>query len=234
MNRSQTQAGARNIAVVVLLALTAAACSGAVSSSPAGGTAGSVASAGSTSTAVASGSPGALMASTGPAGASAGPSAADSPSEHTRYCSAIKLPDAQALLKGTITQDQFDPVTSVPHEPFDCALLTGGGGGDNLIVTITQADTFTQSVADQNAGAGNPLSGVGDKAVWVQDFTRANPPIVVAIKGSLTCRVLAPPTEKTTIAYTSPNGIDRITSAAAAAFAQKMAVLCTDVFGAPS
>jgi hypothetical protein len=224
-------AGARSIAALVLLALAAAACSGAVSSSATGGDAGSVASTVPSSPSSATVAP---LASTGPAGASAGPSAGDSSSEHTRYCTAIKLPDAQALLKGTITQDQFDPVTSVPHEPFDCTLLTGGGGGDNLIVTITQADTFTQSVADENAGDGTPLTGVGDKAVWVQDGTLANPPIVVAIKGSLTCRVTAPSTAKTTIEYTSPNLVDRITPAAAAAFAQKMGVLCTDVFGVTS
>ena len=44
----------------------------------------------------------------------------------------------------------------------------------------------------------------------------------------------APPTENTTIEYTSPNGVDQITSAVAAAYAQKMAVLCTDVFAATS
>jgi hypothetical protein len=121
-----------------------------------------------------------------------------------------------------------------PTEPFDCTFPAVSGGGDNLDVTLTKADTFTQSVADQNAGAGTSLTGVGDKAVWVQDATMANAPIVVAIKGSLTCRVLAPPTENTTIEYTAPSGVDQITSAAAATFAQKMAVLCKDVFDATS
>jgi hypothetical protein len=117
---------------------------------------------------------------------------------------------------------------------LDCTFPATSGGGDNLDVTLTNADTFTQSVADQNAGAGTPLTGVGDKAVWVQDATMANAPIVLAIKGSLTCRVTAPPTENTTIEYTAPNGVDQITSAAAAAYAQEMAALCTDVFAATS
>jgi len=169
----------------------------------------------------------------GPAGASPA-TAADSPSEHTRYCNAIKLPDAQVLLKDTITQVQFDPIPGGPHEPFDCTLMTTAEGGDNLVVTVTTADNFSGSVADENAGTGTALTGIGDKAVWVQDLTKANPPIVVAIKGSVTCRVTAPTTEKTTIAFTNPNGVDQITAAAAETFAQKMAVLCTDVFAAPS
>lgn len=169
----------------------------------------------------------------GPAGASPA-TAADAPSEHTRYCNAIKLPDAQVLLKDTITQVQFDPIPGGPHEPFDCTLMTTAEGGDNLVVTVTTADNFSGSVADENAGTGTALTGIGDKAVWVQDLTKANPPIVVAIKGSVTCRVTAPTTEKTTIAFTNPNGVDQITAAAAETFAQKMAVLCTDVFAAPN
>lgn len=182
----------------------------------------------------ATGATGTSIASNAPGSTSAGASAGDSSSDHARYCNAIKLSDAQLLVKGTITGVQFDAALTLPADPFDCTFPTASGGGDSLDVTLTKADTFTQSVADQNAGAGTPLTGVGDKAVWVQDATMANAPIVVAIKGSLTCRVLAPPTENTTIEYTSPSGVDQITSAAAAAYAQKMAVLCTDVFAATS
>ena len=182
----------------------------------------------------ATGATGAPVASSAPGGASTGASARDSSSDHARYCNAIKLSDAQVLVKGTLTRVQFDAALTPPAAPFDCTFPTASGGGSTLDVTLTQADTYTQSVADQNAGAGTPLTGVGDKAVWVQDATMANPPIVIAIKGSLTCRVIAPETEHTTIEYTSPNGVDQITSAAAAAFAQKMAVLCTDVFDATS
>jgi hypothetical protein len=182
----------------------------------------------------ATGPTGAPIASTAPVGTSAGASAGDSSSDHARYCDAIKLSDAQALVKGTLTKVEFDAAVRPPTEPFDCTFPAVSGGGDNLDVTLTKADTFTQSVADQNAGAGTSLTGVGDKAVWVQDATMANAPIVVAIKGSLTCRVLAPPTENTTIEYAAPNGVDQITSAAAAAYAQKMAILCKDVFDATS
>jgi hypothetical protein len=182
----------------------------------------------------ATGATNASVASNAPGGTSAGLSAGDSSSDHARYCDAIKLSDAQALVKGTITGVQFDAAVTLPADPFDCTFPTASGGGDSLDVTLTKADTFTVSVADQNAGAGTSLTGVGDKAVWVQDATMANAPIVVAIKGSLTCRVTAPPTENTTIEYTAPSGVDQITSAAAATFAQKMAVLCKDVFDATS
>jgi hypothetical protein len=197
----------------------------------------SAGSSGPTNVSGATGATGAInasVASNTPGGTSAGLSAGDSSSDHARYCNAIKLSDAQALVKGTLTAVQFDATVTLPADPFDCTFPATSGGGDNLDVTLTKADTFTQSVADQNAGAGTSLTGVGDKAVWVQDATMANPPIVVAIKGSLTCRVLAPPTENTTIEYTAPSGVDQITSAAAATFAQKMAILCKDVFDAAS
>jgi hypothetical protein len=195
----------------------------------------SAGSSGPTNVSGATGATGAInasVASNTPGDTSAGLSAGDSSSDHARYCNAIKLSDAQALVKGTVTQVQFDTAITPSTEPFDCTFPASSGGGDDLDVTITQADTFTQLVSDQNAGASTSLTGVGDKAVWVQDATMANAPIVVAIKGLLTCRVLAPPTENTTIDYTAPGGVDQITSAAAAAYAQKMAVLCKDVFDA--
>lgn len=136
------------------------------------------------------------------------------------------------LVKDAITQDYFEPLAVTP--PYDCTMLTSVGGGDLLRVTIATTDTFAGWVADQNAGTGTALTGVGDKAVWVQDATLANPPIVVAIKGLVTCRITVPTTAKTTIEFTNPNGVDKISAAAAATFAQKMAVLCTDVFGASS
>jgi hypothetical protein len=207
-------------AMVAMATVLLAGCS-AGSSSP--GSAGS-----------ATGATGAPIASNAPADTSAGLSAGDSSSDHARYCDAIKLSDAQALVKGTLTKVEFDAAVRPPTEPFDCTFPTVSGGGDDLDVTLTRADTFTQSVSDQNAGAATSLTGVGDKAVWVQDATMTNAPIVVAIKGLLTCRVLAPPTENTTIEYTAPSGVDQITSAAAATFAQKMAILCKDVFDAAS
>jgi hypothetical protein len=211
-----------SFAMAALATVLLTGCSGSSSPTSASGVTGAI------------GATGAPIASTAPGGTSAGASADDSSSDHARYCNAIKLSDAQALVKGTLTKVEFDPATAPSAEPFDCTFPAASGGGDNLDVTLTNADTFTQSVADQNAGVGTPLTGVGDKAVWVQDATMANAPIVVAIKGSLTCRVTAPPTENTTIEYTAPNGVDQITSAAAAAYAQEMAALCTDVFAATS
>ncbi len=201
---------ARRGATILLISVSAAACSGGAASSPAGPT-----------TALAASQPPAALATT-----------ADSQSLHTLYCDAIKLPDAQALVKDTITQNYFEPLAVNP--PYDCTMVTSAGGSDFLTVSIDTTDSFASWVAEENAGTGTALTGVGDKSVWVQDGTMANAPIVVAIKGSVTCRVTVPQTENTTIEFTNPNGIDQISPAAAATFAQKMAVLCTDVFGASS
>ena len=153
--------------------------------------------------------------------------AAGSSSLHTVYCNAIRLPDAQVLVKDPILTDQFDPLLATP--PYDCKLLTAGNDGPE--VSIDTTDTFARWVAEENLGAGTALIGVGDKAVWVQ--VPGNPPTVIAIKGSVTCRVDVGMTERTTIEFTvSSAGFNKITPAAAASFAQKMAVLCTDVFGA--
>ncbi len=197
-------------ATILMFSVTAAACSGGGAGSPAGAT-------------------------TAPAGSqppAASTTIAGSPSsEISRYCNAIKLPDAQALVKDTITQDYFEPLEPTP--PYDCTMVTSVGGGDLLKVTIDTTDHFARWVADENVGTGTALTGVGDKAVWIQAL--ANAPTVVAIKGSVTCRVTVPSTEKTTIEFTTDsNGFNKISAAAAVAFAQKMAVLCTDVFGASS
>jgi len=132
------------------------------------------------------------------------------------------------LVKDPILEDQFDPLEATP--PYDCQFLTAANDGPK--VSIDTTDTFARWVSGENSGAGTALTGVGDKAVWVQAL--ANPPVVIAIKGSVTCRVSVGETEKSTIEFTTPNGVDQVTPAAAASFAQKMAVLCTDVFGASS
>ena len=200
---------ARRGATILLILLTAAACSAGGAGSPAGAT-------------------------TAPAGSqtpAAATTAGGSPSSlHTLYCNTIKLADAQMLVKDPIIEDQFDPLEATP--PYDCMFLTAAN--DGVKVSIDTTDTFARWVTGENSGAGTSLTGVGDKAVWVQDGTLANPPVVIAIKGSVTCRVDAPQTEKSTIGFTAPNGIDQVTPAAAASFARKMAVLCTDVFGASS
>ena len=203
---------ARRGAMILLILLTVAACSSGGAGSPGGAT---TAPAGSQAPA----------APTMPAG-STGPSldpAAGSP------CYAIKLADAQVLLKDTITQNNFS-LEGLGLTQFDCELLTAVGG---MSVTIQTTDIFARWVAGENIGAGTALTGVGDKAVWLQAL--GNPPVVIAIKGSVTCRVSVGDTEKSTIEFTASSaGFDKITPAAAASFAQKMAVLCTDVFDAAS
>jgi hypothetical protein len=204
LSRSTVRRGAP----ILLILLTAAACSGGGAGSPAG-------------------APTAPAGSQAPAAATA---AAGSPSTlHTLYCNAIKLPDAQVLAKDPILEDQFDPLEATP--PYDCQFLTAANDGPK--VSIDTTDTFARWVSGENIGAGTALTGVGDKAVWVQAL--GNAPVVIAIKGSVTCRVSVGETEKSTIEFTvSSAGLDKITPAAAASFAQKMAVLCTDAFGASS
>jgi hypothetical protein len=149
----------------------------------------------------------------------------------TTDCNAMKIADAQALVKAPVVSDDYDATDYLQGDPFTCNFNPADPGGDDaVVVTITPSDAFDSSVAAQNAGTGTAISGVGDKAVWVQDGTKANPPIVVALKGSITCQVIVPGTESTTITYTSPNGFDQIATADAASYAQKMAVLCTEVF----
>jgi hypothetical protein len=75
------------------------------------------------------------------------------------------------------------------------------------------------------------LSGIGDKSYWDSQAPGMDAPQVVAEKGRIDCMVTTNgEVDHTTLPYTLSGGNPVITNAAAAAFAQKMGVLCSDVF----
>ncbi len=208
------------ITAPLLLSLALAACSGSTASAPAGGGSGTVAP-GAASVAPAGASVEPVVASAGPAAAGGG---VDAP-----YCAAIKVADAQALAKPTLSAAQTGG-------PESCTFVLPGQdlNGDNITVTVLQGDAdkhfYNDSVNGPVSTTPNPLPGVGDVAVWEQ-FTGESAPEVIAHQGSLTC-VAQPPadTSQLTIDQTGSGPMYQISASAAAVYAAKMAVLCTDVF----
>ncbi len=208
------------IVAALLLSVGLAACSGNAASAPANGGASATPPDGANDA-----SPGASIA---PAAASAGPGAAgggvDGP-----YCAAIRVSDAQALAKPTLAAAQTGGSES-------CTFVLPGQAlnGDNITVTVFPGDAnkhfYNDQVSGPVASTPNPLPGVGDVAVWEQ-ITSSAPPEVIAHQGSLTC-VVQPPgdTSQLTIEQTGSGPIYQISAGAAAAYAAKLGVLCTDVF----
>ena len=75
------------------------------------------------------------------------------------------------------------------------------------------------------------LSGIGNKAYWDSQAPGMDAPQVVAEKGKIDCMVTTNgEVDHTTLPYTLSGGNPVITNAAAAAFAEKMGVVCADVF----
>jgi hypothetical protein len=165
-----------------------------------------------------------------PAGGSSAPVAGGAGGVDARYCAAIKVADAQALVKVTIAAAQTGG-------PESCAFVLPGEAinGDNLTVTVFPGDAshqyYNDSLGGPVSGATTSIPGVGDVAVWEQPAVGASAPEVGAYKGSLTCIVQPPAdTSQLTIDQTGTGPIYNITAAAAAAYAAKEAVLCTDMF----
>ena len=146
-----------------------------------------------------------------------------------QYCAAIKVADAQALAKPTLSAAQTGG-------PESCTFVLPGESlnGDNITVTVLEGDSDMQYYNDSVNGpiptTPNPLPGVGDVAVWEQ-FTAEAAPEVIAHQGSLTC-VAQPPgdTSQLTIEQTGSGPMYQISASAAASYAAKLGVLCTDVF----
>jgi len=181
------------------------------------------------------GASGSLSApTTAPAGGSSAPVTGGAGGVDATYCAAMKVADAQALVKPTISAAQTGG-------PLPCAFVLPGEpiNGDNLTVTVFPNDAdksfYNDSVTGPASGPPNPLPGVGDVAVWEQPVTGASAPEVVAHKGSITC-VVQPPadTGPLTIEQTGTGPIYQISAAAAASYAVKEAVLCTDMFSIAS
>jgi hypothetical protein len=200
----------RFVALLTVLLLATAACSSSGhsnSASPAAGDATKTASAGA-----------------GPSGGGGGSDA--------KYCAAMKLPDAQALVKPPVAAAQTGG-------PLGCAFLLPGQdiNGDNLTASVFPGDDskqFYNSSLKDLGGTPTPLPGVGDEAQWGQ-IASAAAPEVVAHKGSLTCVVQGPTDTSTlTVAQTGNGPEYNISPSAAADYAAKMGVLCTDMFSVGS
>jgi hypothetical protein len=75
------------------------------------------------------------------------------------------------------------------------------------------------------------LSGIGDKAYWDSQAPGMDAPQVIAEKGNIACTVTTNgEVDQTTLPYTVSGGNPVVTNAAAAKFAAKMGVICSDVF----
>jgi hypothetical protein len=205
----QPSAALRGIAAAALGVLLLGACSGGVTTTPPAPQA-------SSDTGAPSTGPGA------PGGSAGG-------GIDALYCAAIKVADAQTLAKPTLSAAQTGG-------PESCTFVLPGQdlNGDNITVTVLEGDTdmqyYNDSVGGPVSGTPNPLPGVGDIAVWEQ-LTGESAPEVIAHQGSLTC-VAQPPadTSQLTIDQTGSGPMYQISASAAAAYAVKLAVLCTDVF----
>jgi hypothetical protein len=75
------------------------------------------------------------------------------------------------------------------------------------------------------------LSGIGTKAYWDSQAPGMDAPQVVAEKGKIDCMVTTNgEVDHTTLSYTISGGNPVVTNAAATKFAEKMGVVCADVF----
>jgi hypothetical protein len=75
------------------------------------------------------------------------------------------------------------------------------------------------------------LSGIGDKSYWDSQAPGMDAPQFVAEKGKVDCEVTTNgEVDHTTLPYTISGGNPVVTSAAAAAFAEKMGAVCAAVF----
>jgi hypothetical protein len=146
-----------------------------------------------------------------------------------KYCSALKLSDAQKLLKPTIAAAKTGGSET-------CAFVLPGQSlsGDNLTVTVNPLDN-DKSFYNEMVGIGGASSpahtvpGVSG-AVWVQ-VVPGTAPQLVARDGNTTC-VVQPPDDATTLTIgehgSTTGALGHATDADAAAYATEMAPLCTE------
>ena len=149
-------------------------------------------------------------------------------------CTAIKVVDAQAVVKKKVTKVVFDRGSAElsPTHSFQCWV-----NNPTLIVTIHPEDaakkTYNRDVKAENARA-VPLRG-GLTAVWVAvsqfSGTYNAAPDVYAHRGAITCEIQGD-TQALDISAIPGNSFHQIARAAVAAFAVKLGRLCNDVFAA--
>lgn len=172
-----------------------------------------------------------------PAGESSPDSASvggQGPDLATKGCTGIKLSDAQALLKSTVTKIDFQAGSAEldPAHQFECQF-----NDQAMLVTVDPEDTahavYKQDVADQ-LGDSKPLAGIGEEAVdagLVLSGLMHEPPTVIARSGAVTCKVETSGGKDLSIAI-DPGPMGGSTVDESAAYAKLMGALCNDIFAA--
>ncbi len=132
----------------------------------------------------------------------------------SKSCAAIKSDDIQALEKA--------PVGAAVANPEECDFAGGA-----ITVSIVPNDTDLSEYT-QNLGTSTDISGIGDKARWLQ-ATTGSPPWLFVHQGSATCHVEADSdAQNTTLVYSGNPPFDTMTSSALLDYVHKEAAVCLD------
>lgn len=142
-------------------------------------------------------------------------------------CKGLPTADVAALFKG-----QVGPV-SMGAGSVTCAFSPVGKSRDvdaglSIEIDATYGAATYQGTASSLGASPRSISGVGDKAVWASSQPGYGAPNVVALKGNTSCYVQAP-AEVAVLTLPVTEG-SQVSDADAAAYAQKLAVLCSDIF----
>ncbi len=158
-----------------------------------------------------------------PAGAAKGLAAAlGGALDVSKQCKAIKPADAQALMKATLS--------AVVINPLECD-YAGGTMQVNIRLDDSAHQQYTLLASPDPA---HTISGVGDAAFWFEPVPGHTTPQLASYKGSVACDVAPADPADTTLVYTGTPPIVTVADSDAAAYAQKEAALCRDVFAAGS
>jgi hypothetical protein len=142
-------------------------------------------------------------------------------------CTGLPAADVAALFKGPVG----------PAKPgagsVTCSYsLAASSGNETATLSVAIDATYGAATYPNTSTAlgadPKPISGVGDKAVWASSQPGYGAPNVVALKGNTSCYLQAP-SDTAILTLATTNG-SQVSDTAAASYAQKLAVLCTDVF----
>jgi hypothetical protein len=142
-------------------------------------------------------------------------------------CKDLPTADVAALFKG-----QVSPVT-LGNGTVTCTFSPAGKSGDvdaglSIEIDATYGAATYQGTASSLGASPTSISGVGDKAVWASSQPGYGAPNVIALKGNTSCYLQAP-AEVAVLTLPVTDG-SQVSDAAAAAYAHKLAVLCSDIF----
>jgi hypothetical protein len=170
--------------------------------------------------------PAATPASAAPAGTAAGGTSTTS-TDPKALCRGLPAADVAALFSGPVGPVQPGIGSAT------CAYAPAGKGGDidaslSVVIDTTYGAATYPGTASAMGASPQPISGVGDKAAWASSQPGFGAPNVAAVRGNTSC-YLQSPSDVSVLALPT-TGDARVSDAAAAAYARKLAVLCADVF----